>query len=184
MTRETEPYIPEGLVSEGSSGHKLIRHRVADDPMEADSRKKIVVAVNIARDVLETEYGCGRITKSAYSVGLLIQAALEDRGGSGQAQWNEGDRIDAATTADLRIVSMLDKARTSVEIVDRMRMDLGILAGPVIEKALRTPGTWADLAAQFGRKGLRSEQFYAKVFREGLEALANEWLSVRGKAKR
>lgn len=170
---EFEPFIPDHLPREGHHGRKDLRYREVHDPNEPlDTRKKIVVAVNINRDVLEFELGHGRITKQAYAQGRLLQTALELRGGSGQSQWSEGDKVDAGSLVALAIARNLDRARMAVSVIEHCHFTLGKRMGAHVVLCLREPRTWPDITALYGEQGERAERYYARLFRDGLECLA------------
>lgn len=169
------PYTPAGLIPEGDYGRVIIRHRDVPDPLpnpKGPPGQLIRAAININRDVLEFEFGHRRISAEAYTQGRIIQKALEIAGGSGQSQWSEGDKVDAASLVELAIARNIDRAMIATQVIDHCRWTLGKRQGPVVITCLREPLSWSDVAAKIGRPGSRGERYASTMFRDGLECLA------------
>ena len=171
-------YVPQGLLPEGRHGQSDISHMDMDDPMPDPNRpaggQKIKAAVNNRRDVLLFEYCNHRISDAAYLQGRILQQALVLRGGSGQSQWMEGDKVDAGSLVALAIARNIDVAKLANETIQHCRNTLGKHQGSHVVLCLRQPMQWQEVCARYGEAGPKAEAFYARLFRDGLEALADE----------
>lgn len=175
-SRQQPPtFVPDGLLPEGTHGRMDIRHRDVADPMpnsKGPPGQRIRVAGNINRDVLEYEFGFGRISEGAYFQGRILQQALEIKGGSGQSQWMEGDKVDAGSLVAMAIARNIDRATIANQAIAHCLVTLGIKQGPVVIACLRSPMTWPEVAASIGRPGPRGQRYASTMFRDGLEGLA------------
>jgi hypothetical protein len=102
----------------------------------------------------------------------MIQQSLEYQGGSGAAQWNEGDRVDTGSLVAFAIARGIDRARAATQIIDTVHRELGKIDGAVIILSLRQPGSWEDMARKWGNPSHDMRKELASRFRQGLEHLA------------
>jgi hypothetical protein len=164
------------LPAEGEYGRIEIVHADVDNPTwepgHPDHLRKVTAAINSRRDVLEWEFGRKQISPAAYLQGRIIQQALEIRGGSGQAQWSEGDRVDAGSLVALAIAKNLDRANAATHVIRHCLRELGRLQGGRLVACLRQPATWETIAQAWGLSGRQAQQQIAWQFRQGLEHLA------------
>jgi hypothetical protein len=148
-----------------------------------DPRLRIKALARI--DLLDRERRGGRISEAAYLVGRETERAFENmtRIGGG-SQWLEGDRIDAATAAELRTVLGIERAHAINDFVGWLVRQIGVRDTSLLRLVLGD-GLGLGIAgvAVFGRNGTRGYRYAADRFCDALEVLA-EAKAARGRALR
>lgn len=169
-----EPFRPDQLLPPGCYPTMTIVHdRVRDPHPHPDAPlRSILVARNIRFDILGTEHAHGRISDAALAVGREIEQALTILGGSGQSQWLQGDRIDPGRRVELAVVAGLDRADAALATMRRVNLTLGHLMGGIVMSVLRDRLTFAQVAARRGKHSQRDGLYIGRLFRDGLEAIA------------
>jgi len=168
-------FRPDQLLPVGRYPTMTIVHdRVRDPHPHPDTPlRSIVVARNIKSDILGTEHAHGRISDAALAVGREIEQALTILGGSGQSQWLQGDRIDPGRRVELAVVAGLDRADAALATMRRVYRVAGMIMGDTVVDILRARLTFAEVAHKRGEPSTRGTQYVARLFRDGLEAMAN-----------
>lgn len=164
-----------------------VRIAAVSDPMQSlgDAAKKgparQKVAVNIHTDVLETEYAYGRISTGAYMAGRTYQLVLEISRGraSGGASFEPKDRGNPATAHEWAIISGLERAQDTVDLIYDTREAVGQWAEILLSDVLGAGITLSQAAFARGYTSANGRKAVAGQFREALEGLAFHWEKSR-----
>lgn len=147
-----------------------------------DERRRVRALARF--DLLDRERRQRAIDEASYLVGREIERILQPMSHvSGGGQWLEGDRVDAASQAELALVLGVDRARAVNHLLVWMVRHIGRadtrLLWIVLGQGLGLP----TAALAFGRRGVRGMRYTTDRFRDALSVLA-EAKAARGRAAR
>jgi hypothetical protein len=171
--------------------------RSAHEPPDA----RIIATVNRKVDILEVEYGHGRISDAAYGEGRLAQMLFERAGLSSGGAAFAGSRVDAVVAKELAVIRRIDDARLITAMVEKLTDTLGVIDARIVREVLGENRTyaqasqtlllkqaaarggdhdWTPLGKNGWRKPARTEvaarrlTYIAQRFRDALETLARQ----------
>lgn len=147
-----------------------------------DERRRVRALARI--DLLDRERRNGGLDEASYLVGREIERLFEPMSHvSGGGQWLEGDRVDAATQADLAVVLGFDHARKVNHLLVWMVRHIGKSDARLLWIVLGHGFTFATASAAFDRRGVRGLRYTIDRFRDALGVLADAKAAV-GRAAR
>lgn len=159
-----------------------------DDPLAikvaGKAPPKVLMRVNIERDVLAQERKAGRISEAAYKRGQAIQETLERGRPSGSGQWLEGDRVDAVAAHEHAIACNVDDANAALALRYHIRATIGRRMADVLCLVLGH-GLNLEQTARAMRHGATARQrhYIAQLFRDALEDYTAAVDTAKGKGR-
>jgi len=136
-----------------------------------DERRRVRAIARI--DLLDRERRARRIDEASYRVGSEVEDMFETMsriGGGGQ--WLEGDRIDAASTAELAIVLGVEHARAVNAFLGWLVHHLGRRDTRLLWDVLGNRQSFTGAATARGYLGSRGVHYVTDRFRDALSELA------------
>jgi hypothetical protein len=147
-----------------------------------DAQRRVRALARI--DLLDRERRSGAINEAQYQIGREIERVFEPmKRISGGGQWHEGDRIDAATSADLATMLGMERAYAVNAFLRWMVRHLGPNDTRLIWFVLGRGHSYGVAAVAFKRHGVRGLRYTIDRFRDALSALADA-KAARGRALR
>lgn len=135
-------------------------------------------------DLLDRERRSGVITEAQYLVGREVEKVFEPmKRISGGGQWHEGDRIDAASTAELATVLGMERAYAVNAFLGWMVRHLGPSDTRLLWFVLGRGHSYGVAAVAFRRFGVRGLRYTIDRFRDALAVLADA-KAAKGRAVR
>jgi len=177
---------PNGTSSAATSHLIDLQFGDVDDPAPGGVRRRRRVAINTRTDTLEQEYAHGRLSEAAYRSGRIYQRVLERSGNSSSfsSSWPSLGRIDNSADPDAHIVRRLDNAAEAVAMLQETRPIVGIHGERILTLVLGQGLSLGEAAARLmtggGSISRHATSFYAWLFRQVLEALADFWSKCSG----
>jgi hypothetical protein len=147
-----------------------------------DARRRMRALARV--DLLDRQRRGGHIDEAALLAGREVEAMFEQMsriGGGGQ--WLEGDRIDAATCAEMATVLGLERARRVNGYLGWLVRIVGKADARLLWIILGGRFSFALAAAAFQRRGVRGLRYTIDRFRDALAALADA-KAAKGRAVR
>lgn len=180
--------MPGDLPREGKRrSHIQIKHGAVADPNPACEGKRQRVAINVNTDAIEREYANGRLSEAGYWAGRTYGRVLERSrpGAAGGSLWDLGDRVDHTSSHELAILGRISRAQDAVAMIAETAPVLGLRAQRLLELVL-VEGLAIGIAGEriCGGRSRQDVIFWATLFRNACEDLADFWCSGRRRAPR
>lgn len=140
------------------------------DVFDARRRQRALARI----DLLDRECRAGRINTAAFEAGRDVEKVFEHMsriGGGGQ--WLEGDRMDAATSADLMALLGAERGREVNAFLVWLVRHVGARDTRLLWIILGDRLSFAAAAAAFRRPGVRGLRYTRDRFAEALDTLAD-----------
>lgn len=147
-----------------------------------DARRRVRALARI--DLLDQERRAGRLDEASYLVGREVERIFEGMSHiAGGGQWLSGDRVDAATSAELMAVFGAERAAKVNSFLGWLVRHVGRWDARLLWMILGERLTFVQAAAVFGRGGYRGRRYAADRFSDALAALA-QVKAAKGRALR
>ena len=140
-------------------------------PDTYDARRRVRALARI--DLLDQERRAGRLDEASYLVGREVERVFEGMSHvAGGGQWLEGDRVDAATSAELMAVFGAERAAAVNAFLAWVVRHVGRWDARLLWMVLGERMSFVNAAAAFGRGGYRGRRYAMDRFSDALAALA------------
>ncbi|SEQ49326.1 hypothetical protein SAMN05216548_10536 [Faunimonas pinastri] len=145
-------------------------------PDPENPKERILARVNRNVDLLELERSHGRISEAAYMVGRIIQAVFEQAAGVRMGGgWAGGEKVDAATEDEIRLIRTLAKARLADDYVKRIEKVVGEVGAKFLRRLIMGEASFASEGAARGKGRDRGAAYAGDRFRWMLEEISEAW---------
>lgn len=183
--RERE--APGGIPAQGrvSAGVEIAHVNVADPldiPQAGKPPARVRVAANVRASILDWERHRGLINDDQHRVGVVIERLFEMAAGGGGGGGNDsGVRLDPGTRKEMAIIFGIERARSTLSMLDGVREIVGVVDALVLRRVLGDRWTYDAVAAELDRKektepgSERSARYAARRYRDALATLARQW---------
>jgi len=154
--------------SEHNSRHALAIVAIND---AYDPQRRVRALARI--DLLDAERRSGYLDEASYSVGREVERVFENMNRiSGGGQFCEGDRLDAATQAEVRALLGIERAYAVNAFLRWMHRHLGTMDTLLLWRVLGCRMSIATTAVSFGRDGRRGYRYVHDRLCDALGTLA------------
>jgi hypothetical protein len=167
--------VPEpigGFPSVPTSTHNTARDLTPVAVVDVfDARRRVRAIARI--DLLDKERRQGSIDEASYLVGREIERVLEHMVRiSGVGQWSEGDRLDPATEAEVRVLLGIERAAQVNAFLAWLARHVGRQDTRLLVMVLGDRVSLSAAAVAFHREGRRGYRYTMDRFRDALSVLA------------